>query len=67
LRSAKSDKPYVVYPNSGRIWNAQKKAWTGSASVGFNNDLIQEWVNAGAEIIGGCCGIGPTEISILES
>lgn len=67
LRSAKSGKPYVVYPNSGRIWNAQKKAWTGSASVGFNNDLVQEWVNAGAEIIGGCCGIGPTEISILES
>ena len=33
LRSAKSDKPYVVYPNSGRVWDAVKKEWTGSVGV----------------------------------
>ena len=44
LRSAKSDKPYVVYPNSGRVWDAVKKEWTGSAAVGFNDQLIQEWM-----------------------
>jgi len=66
LRSAKSSKPYVVYPNSGRIWDAVKKEWTGSASVGFNDQLIQEWMESGAEIIGGCCGIGATEIAEIK-
>ena len=66
LRSAKSDKPYVVYPNSGRVWDAKNKVWTGSAAVGFSNDLIRQWVEAGAEIIGGCCGIGATEIAQLN-
>jgi homocysteine S-methyltransferase len=65
LMSAKSNKPYVVYPNSGRVWDAQNKVWTGSAAVGFSNDLIRQWVEAGAEIVGGCCGIGATEIEQL--
>ena len=66
LRSAKSNKPYVVYPNSGRVWDAQNKVWTGSAAVGFSNDLIRQWVAAGAEIVGGCCGIGAVEIADLS-
>ena len=66
LRSAKSNKPYVVYPNSGRVWDAKNKVWTGSAAVGFSNELVNEWVEAGAEIIGGCCGIGAAEIEQLS-
>ena len=65
LRSAKSDKPYVIYPNSGRIWDAENKVWTGSAAIGFSNELVSQWVKAGAEIIGGCCGIGAAEIEQL--
>jgi homocysteine S-methyltransferase len=66
LRSAKSNKPYVVYPNSGRVWDAVRKEWTGSAAVGFNDQLIQEWMESGAEIIGGCCGIGAAEIAEIN-
>ena len=66
LKSAKSNKPYVVYPNSGRVWDAQNKVWTGSAAVGFSDDLIRQWVAAGAEIVGGCCGIGAVEIADLS-
>lgn len=66
LKSAKSNKPYVVYPNSGRVWDAQNKVWTGSAAVGFSDDLIRQWVAAGAEIVGGCCGIGAAEIADLS-
>ena len=65
LRSAKSDKPYVVYPNSGRIWDAENKVWTGSAAIGFSDELVSQWIKAGAEIVGGCCGIGATEIEQL--
>jgi homocysteine S-methyltransferase len=66
LRSAKSNKPYVVYPNSGRVWDPENKVWTGSAAVGFSNELIKQWAEAGAEIIGGCCGIGAVEIATLS-
>ena len=65
LLSAKSDKPFVVYPNSGRVWDAVKKEWTGSVGVGFDEKLVGEWKAAGAQYIGGCCGIGPTEIEQL--
>ena len=65
LRSASSSKPFIVYPNSGRVWDAKNKVWTGSGSAGFSDQLISEWVGAGAQIIGGCCGIGSTEIEKL--
>jgi homocysteine S-methyltransferase len=65
LLSAKSDKPYVVYPNSGRLWDAVKKEWIGSSGAGFNQELINQWKSAGARYIGGCCGIGAAEIAEL--
>lgn len=65
LFSAKSDKAYMVYPNSGRSWDAVKKEWIGSKSSGFDQDLINQWKAAGAQYIGGCCGIGAAEIALL--
>ena len=65
LRSANSKKPYVVYPNSGRLWDAVKKEWVGSSGSGFDQDLINQWQAAGAQYIGGCCGIGAAEIEQL--
>jgi len=65
LRSANSKKPYVVYPNSGRVWDAAKKEWIGSSESGFDAKLIKQWQDCGAEFIGGCCGIGATEIEQL--
>ena len=66
LRSAKSAMPFIVYPNSGRVWDAKNKAWTGNAASAFSNELINEWIEAGAEIIGGCCGIGANEIDQMR-
>jgi len=65
LLSAKSDKPFVVYPNSGRLWDAVKKEWIGSSDSGFDQELINQWQAAGAQYIGGCCGIGAAEIEQL--
>lgn len=65
LSSAKSDKPFVVYPNSGRSWDAVKKEWIGSKRAGFDQDLINQWKAAGAQYIGGCCGIGADEIATI--
>ena len=66
LESAPSSIPYIVYPNSGRKWDAFKKEWIGTNEVGFADSLVEEWINLGAEIIGGCCGIGPKEIASLR-
>ena len=66
LRSVSSPKPFIVYPNSGRVWDAKNKVWTGSGSAGFSDQLINEWLGAGAQIIGGCCGIGASEIDEMS-
>jgi homocysteine S-methyltransferase len=65
LNSANSSIPYIVYPNSGRSWDATNKVWVGTNQVGFTKALVQEWIDLGAEFIGGCCGIGPNEIASL--
>jgi len=66
LLSAEGVKPFVVYPNSGRSWNAKTKEWEGSSETGFDELLIKSWILAGAQIIGGCCGIGADEILNLK-
>jgi homocysteine S-methyltransferase len=61
LRAA-SDKPIVVYPNSGEGWDAQARCWTGSSDPTAYGVKAAEWFAAGAQIIGGCCRTRPTYI-----
>ncbi|RYV51201.1 homocysteine S-methyltransferase [Pengzhenrongella frigida] len=63
VAAAASGKPVVVYPNAGGTWNSGERRWTGAA--GFSADLVASWVDAGARVIGGCCRVGPAEISQL--
>ncbi|MGW4492840.1 homocysteine S-methyltransferase [Streptomyces sp. NPDC004376] len=53
-------KPVVVYPNSGESWDAKARAWDGRAS--FDTGLVDDWLAAGARLIGGCCRVGPETI-----
>jgi homocysteine S-methyltransferase len=66
LESAPEYGPFVVYPNAGKTWNEKLKQLEGSA-VKLSDQHIREWVDCGATIIGGCCGIGPKEISEVIS
>jgi len=66
LESASEYGPFVVYPNAGKTWNEKLKQLEGSA-VKLSDQQIREWVDCGATIIGGCCGIGPKEISEVIS
>jgi homocysteine S-methyltransferase len=56
-------KPAVVYPNSGESWDPDR-GWNGP--VPYSADRAQEWVAAGARIVGGCCRVGPAEIAALS-
>jgi homocysteine S-methyltransferase len=58
-----TDKPLLVYPNSGEHYDAVSKTW--HACGGENGSLIDqigEWQNTGARLIGGCCRTTPQDI-----
>ena len=56
-------KPAVAYPNSGETWDPSTRSWTGPA--GYDVRLAPDWVDAGAEWVGGCCRVGPADIAAL--
>ena len=55
--------PAVAYPNRGGSWDSDTKTWVYGGPLDL--DLVQSWVAAGARLIGGCCGTGPTDIARL--
>ncbi|XP_015219684.1 homocysteine S-methyltransferase isoform X2 [Lepisosteus oculatus] len=56
---------WVVYPNSGEEW-VKNTGWkTEESKIPFA-ELSLEWKNQGAEWIGGCCRIAPSDIVQLK-
>ena len=62
--AASGGKPVVAYPNSGETWDPVRRRWTGSGR--FDPDLVQDWVDAGARLVGGCCRVTPDDIRALS-
>ena len=60
-RSA-TQKPIVVYPNSGETYDIEKKQWLGETDSQDYAAAAVSWSAAGASIIGGCCRTGPEHI-----
>lgn len=67
MKSVAEGTPFVLYPNSGREWDALNKRWLGEQSTAFTPAQIHEWESLGARIIGGCCGVGPSDIAVLNN
>jgi len=61
IRSA-TEKPVVVYPNSGEQYDLERKCWLAGSGVPAFWRLAAEWVQAGATVIGGCCRTSPRDI-----
>jgi homocysteine S-methyltransferase len=61
LRAA-SEKPIVVYPNSGEGWNPAARSWTGNSAAARFGSMAAEWFAGGAQIVGGCCRTRPAHI-----
>ncbi|MBQ5152423.1 homocysteine S-methyltransferase [Macrococcoides caseolyticum] len=59
-----SDKPLILYPNGGRKYDAVKKIWIDQHDESFVEAAVK-WKAKGVKIIGGCCQVGPEEISEL--
>ena len=62
-----TEKPIVVYPNSGERWDAAGRRWTGSRDPGAFAEMAVRWRDAGATMIGGCCRTGPANIRALRA
>ncbi len=60
-----TDKPIVVYSNSGEVWNAVARCWEGTATR-FTAHL-DAWIAAGASWIGGCCRTTPDDIRVVRA
>ncbi len=57
--------PYVVYPNGGQDWDAVNKCWTGNCDDILSH--VKDWMILGANVIGGCCRIGPDVIKQIKN
>ncbi|WP_317229864.1 homocysteine S-methyltransferase, partial [Clavibacter sp. MX14-G9D] len=55
---AVTDRPVVVYPNSGERWDAVARGWGGDPAL----PSVDAWIAAGASLVGGCCRVGPAEV-----
>lgn len=64
---AATNKPVVVYPNSGQTWDAKTRSWLGNATQQPWEELAVEWHERGASWIGGCCGSSPEDIRRMRT
>jgi homocysteine S-methyltransferase len=60
-----TDKPVIVYPNSGEEWDGAGRTWVGTSR--WSPELPSQWVSAGARIVGGCCRVMPDDIAALAA
>jgi len=61
-----TEKPILVYPNSGERYEAQDKAWYSSPSSIEWGEATKGWVQRGAAGVGGCCRVGPERIEEIR-
>jgi homocysteine S-methyltransferase len=64
---AVTDRPVIVYANSGEAYDAATGSWAGGAAareVWLAGTLAAR--DAGADILGGCCRVGPEGIAELR-
>lgn len=69
IREAKTvtEKPILVYPNSGETYDAARNDWNGDPVLDSFGEQARTWYEAGARLIGGCCRTTPEDIRIIAS
>lgn len=64
---AATDKPVLVYPNSGEQYEAGSGTWHGASECDTFAAQAADWYRAGARVIGGCCRTTPAHIRALAA
>jgi homocysteine S-methyltransferase len=60
--TAVTDKPVIVYPNSGETYDPILKHWLGESVPSEFGTYSREWRKLGAGLLGGCCRTTPDHI-----
>ena len=64
---AVTDKPIVVYPNSGEVYDPVGQCWIGTTEIDDFVAQARQWYAVGARLIGGCCRTTPDHIRALAA
>lgn len=67
IKTKAGNKKIVVYPNSGEVYHAESKTWSGFSDPTVCELMTTEWLHLGADIIGGCCRMGPEHIKAMSN
>ena len=60
------DKPLLVYPNSGEVYNGEANTWQDNPEQQLClTDYSQLWKKQGVQLFGGCCRTRPEDIRWL--
>ncbi len=65
-----TDRPLVVYPNSGERWDPVARRWRAAPAVRsarVDGAAARRWVTAGARVVGGCCRVTPATIAQIAA
>lgn len=62
-----TNKPIIVYPNSGENYDPETKTWHGETSHEEFGVQSKLWYENGARILGGCCRTTPKHIHEIKS
>lgn len=52
----------LAYPNSGEVYDADRKSWSNTASRFEWSRGVRDWIRLGASGVGGCCRVGPGQV-----
>jgi homocysteine S-methyltransferase len=63
---ANTNKPIIVYPNSGEVYISVTNSWHGETSCESFGLQAKDWFERGATIIGGCCRTTPEHIQEIR-
>lgn len=58
--------PAIAYPNRGGEWDSKNGVWLNTVPREFT-EWLPEWLDAGVEWLGGCCGTDATDIKNLKA
>jgi len=61
-----SNKPILVYPNSGEKYDIETRRWHGTVDSKQFARASVGWSKEGASILGGCCRTGPDHIRLMK-
>jgi homocysteine S-methyltransferase len=65
--SVLTQKPLIAYPNSGEIYDAVSKTWSGRRAEGDHlEDRVKDWHKLGAKLVGGCCRTTPADTRSIK-